>query len=177
VHDSSIYFASTNDNRITVLDQQGRTSRVITRTAPLERVTTSERSAYLDHQFPQLPNATAFRAEMDRSMIRAWKQYMVFPEFHRAFVDLRVDSENNIWVRLLPDVRSFVGNGPPFAGRPPDYVAPQRWDVLSPEGTYLATISLPRGFDIHDIGADYVLGVWCDADGVPFVRLYSLTKR
>ena len=38
------------------------------------------------------------------------------------------------------------------------------------------TVVRPPGFRPHDIGADYVLGVWRDELGIEFVRMYDLIE-
>ena len=51
-----------------------------------------------------------------------------------------------------------------------------RWTVFDHEGYWFGTVRLPDGFAPFDIGKDYVLGVWRDADDVEHVRLYGLVK-
>jgi hypothetical protein len=51
-----------------------------------------------------------------------------------------------------------------------------RWTVFDHEGYWFGTVRLPDGFAPFDIGNDYVLGVWRDADDVEHVRMYGLVK-
>ena len=50
------------------------------------------------------------------------------------------------------------------------------WDVFDPTGRWLGPVRMPTGLRITDIGSDYVLGVWRDADDVEHVRMYELVK-
>lgn len=49
-------------------------------------------------------------------------------------------------------------------------------DVFDPNGTWLTTIRLPPNLEVHEIGEDYVLGVWKDEMDVSYVRMYSLDR-
>ena len=82
---------------------------------------------------------------------------------------IRLDAAGNLWVEPFFGAGIEVG---PF-------------EVFAPDGTWLGSVSVPprldRGFipDMApglEIGDDYVLGVWSDAQGVEYVRLYSLDK-
>ncbi|WP_419950443.1 hypothetical protein [Candidatus Palauibacter sp.] len=82
---------------------------------------------------------------------------------------IRLDAVGNLWVEPFFGAGIEVG---PF-------------EVFAPDGTWLGSVSVPprldRGFiaDMSpglEIGDDYLLGVWSDAQGVEYVRLYSLDK-
>ncbi len=71
------------------------------------------------------------------------------------------DAEGNLWVR--------------------EYEAPTerdvRWSVFDSAGAYLGMIrNWPARFTPFEIGPDYVLGVWRDADDVEHVQMYELVK-
>ena len=51
-----------------------------------------------------------------------------------------------------------------------------RWSVFGLDGQWLGQVHFPAGFRAHDIGEDYVLGVWEDPDEVEHVQLYELIK-
>lgn len=83
------------------------------------------------------------------------------PEHLPAFERLLVDDDGNLWVQRMP----WPGAVPPA------------WDVFSAQGQMLGTVTMPAGFRATQIGADFVLGVWTDDDGVEYVRTYGLTKE
>ncbi len=82
---------------------------------------------------------------------------------------IRLDAVGNLWVEPFFGAGIEVG---PF-------------EVFAADGTWLGSVSVPAGLErgfIPDfapgleIGDDYLLGVWSDAQGVEYVRLYSLDK-
>ena len=76
--------------------------------------------------------------------------------------DLIVVSDDNLWVQHYPRAWSkTVG-----------------WTVFSADDTMRATVLLPTALEVHEIGCDYVLGRYVDADeSVPEVRLSALTRK
>ena len=56
--------------------------------------------------------------------------------------------------------------------------ASSRWDIFAPTGKLSDVWSavLPPRFRPHEIGADYVLGVWEDELGIEYVRMYELIE-
>lgn len=84
-----------------------------------------------------------------------------YPETLPAHDELRVDLDGNLWVREY----ALPGSS-----------GPSRWHVFDPDGRLVGPVELPAGFQVLDIGGDYVLGVWRDALGVEYVRMYELVK-
>ncbi len=82
------------------------------------------------------------------------------PESIPAYGDLHTDAGGRLWVRHYPT---------------PGEDAPT-WDVFDPDGRWLGGVETPAGLVIHDIGADYVLGVWKDELDVEHVRLHRIDK-
>ena len=78
----------------------------------------------------------------------------------RVGVPLLVDEAGNLWV---PQYR-----------RPGDEIP--RWDVFDAGGVFLGSITMPRGFIVSEIGADYVLGWLTQELGVAHVLMYQLIK-
>jgi len=86
-----------------------------------------------------------------------------------ALRSIRLDEAGNLWVE-------------PFFGAGID-IGP--FEVFTADGTWLGAVPVPsglrRGFTADmapglQIGDDYLLGVWTDAQEVEYVRLYSLDK-
>ncbi len=78
------------------------------------------------------------------------------PERYAAFDRVVVDRLDHLWVHRL-----YPGD---------------TWDVFDPSGQWVTTLALPEDFMVHDIGEDYVLGVWRDELRVQNVRMYSLDR-
>jgi hypothetical protein len=99
-----------------------------------------------------------------------------------VFAELRYDAPGNLWVRhydFADAARRYV-EGPAQWGatvsatREP---APdRRWTVLDPEGALLGDVLIPARFDVHEIGPDWMLGVWRDELDVQHVRIYRIRK-
>ena len=87
-------------------------------------------------------------------------QEWTYPHFRAALDELHVDAERNVWVRT-------------FQVSPSE---PAEWSVFDPAGRWLGQVETPPGFDVMDIGADYVAGVWKDELDVEHVRVYALHK-
>ncbi len=82
------------------------------------------------------------------------------PETFPAYGGIAVSVEGYLWVRAY-DVPGNQANN---------------WSVFDAEGTLRGTVELPPHLEPLDIGPDYVLGLWRDADDVEHVRLYELVK-
>jgi hypothetical protein len=78
------------------------------------------------------------------------------PEHYPAYDQGLVDRVGYLWVRR---------------GEPPHL-----WDVFGLEGGWVANVTLPTEMDVHDIGEDYILGVWEDELDVEYVRMYGLDR-
>jgi hypothetical protein len=73
-----------------------------------------------------------------------------------AFTEMQTDPEGRLWVRRF--------------ALPWDEV--ERWGVFAREGEFLGHVEMPPGLRMHQVGADFVLGVAADALGVEQVRLH-----
>ena len=99
----------------------------------------------------------ANRGESSRADVEAAYAEMTLPATLPAYTDLRVDSEDLVWVRSYP------------RGSP----ASVQWSVFDSKGRNVAVIALPTHLEVFEIGVDYVLGRYLDpAEAIPQVRLY-----
>jgi hypothetical protein len=82
------------------------------------------------------------------------------PETFPAYQKVLIDEEINIWVReyTLPGA------------------AQATWAVFDSTGVLLGRLAAALRFEPYDIGSNYVLGLWRDADDVEHVRMYELVK-
>jgi hypothetical protein len=89
-----------------------------------------------------------------------YRQPLSLPSVVPAVDALLVDGDGNVWARRyrLP------------------WETAQRWDVLSPEGTWVAAIETPDRLTVAQIGRDFVLGTHRDSLGVERVQLFGLTR-
>ncbi len=82
------------------------------------------------------------------------------PETFPAYGGIAVSVEGYLWVRAY-DVPGNQANN---------------WSVFDAEGTLRGTVELPPHLEPLEIGPNYVLGLWRDADDVEYVQLYELIK-
>jgi hypothetical protein len=94
------------------------------------------------------------------AMLRAHLGAMDVPETRPAYGRMLVDSEGNLWVAKYS---SFP-------------VQPASWRVIDSGGGLLGAVQVPERFHVHQIGEDWILGVWRDEFGVEYVRLHALVK-
>jgi hypothetical protein len=145
------YWQGTTDAYEIVLRRADGTPERIVRRA-LEPVPV--RGAYLD----SLRRVQA--AENGPEAAKAVDQ-VELPEHLPAFERLLVDDGGNLWVQHT----SWPGAS-----------VQAEWDVFDGEGKMLGTVRMPAGFRATHVGADFVLGVGTDEDGVEYVRMYRLIK-
>ena len=86
---------------------------------------------------------------------------MTFPRTEPAFERILVDGARRLWVKDFEPV--------------PD--SPGQWTVFDPTGAMLGTVSTPPKFRVFEVGSDYVLGRWRDAEGVAYIHLFELRER
>jgi hypothetical protein len=115
-------------------------------------VTDAAREAYLAEARQEV-------SERPAEAVDRFLALMPFPDSLPAHGDLIVDSEDLLWVQDYP----IPGT-------------PVSWSIFGPEGERIATVTVPSRLDIHDIGEDYLLGVWTDEFDIPYVRLYALSR-
>ena len=97
--------------------------------------------------------------EERESLAKALNQIPV-PATFPAYEKVEIDEEGNVWVH------EFTKPGDAHA----------TWAVFDSTGILLGRLTAPPRFEPHDIGPDYVLGVWRDAADVEHVQLYELIK-
>ena len=98
------------------------------------------------------------------------------PATQPSIAVLRFDATGNLWVRAY-DMSDATESFEARTDRASPIREPnRRWTVLDSTGRLLGDIALPPRFDVHEIGDDWVLGVWRDSLDVEHVQLYRLRK-
>lgn len=148
-----IYAGANDTYEIGVYVPGAGLTRLIRRTRPNRPLT----QAIIDEvRRRNLENA---RDDNERRAIERQLAEAAFPETLPAFSDLEADAAGRLWVK--------------------DYTTgddENRWDVFEPDGRWLGTVVLPRGFNPTEIGEDYVLGIVRDDLGVERVRVHRIEK-
>jgi hypothetical protein len=84
---------------------------------------------------------------------------MPFHETMPYFSAIHVVEDGTLWIQ---EYSGFRGE------------QPTGWIVIDAEGRWLGDVEMPAGLNVHDIGSDWVLGVWRDANDVERVRLHRI---
>ena len=87
-------------------------------------------------------------------------QTMEYPETMPAYTAMQIDDTGHLWLRVF---------SPPGLNR-------ERWEVFSPDGTWLGTVAVPLGTAVTQIGSDFLLGIYRDELGTEVVRLHRLVR-
>lgn len=99
-----------------------------------------------------------------------------------AFAELIFDEAGNLWARRYDhfDAIAFF-NDEQLPGTTdvrvrdvPD--TPRTWTVFDPTGALLGNVVTTPGFVVHEIGDDWMIGVWRDSLDVEHVRMYRIVK-
>jgi hypothetical protein len=83
------------------------------------------------------------------------------PSLMPSFESLQPGPQGEVWVQEYTGLRAL----------------PTQYVVLDPTGRLKGRVQLPAGSRVRDVGADYVLLVHEDADGVASIRLHQLQRR
>ncbi|MEK9502648.1 6-bladed beta-propeller [Gemmatimonadota bacterium DH-20] len=137
-----------------VFDETGALVRVMRRSWEPVRVTDAQIAALQSRMMEGLPDR--LRPSRER-LFREWS----YPEFVAAVDRLMVDADHNVWARAYQT----------------DLPGRVLWSVFDPTGRWLGEVEVPAGLVVHEIGSDYLAGVWTNELDVQFVRVYELQKE
>ncbi|MCH7474917.1 MAG: hypothetical protein IIA27_09600 [Gemmatimonadetes bacterium] len=147
-----IYVGETGKREIEVLRFDGTVERLIRWEGSDVAVTGADRAAFRDELLITLRRPER-RADYER-----WLAEVPFPDIMPAFRALAADSSGRIWVQ---EWNRATDNE-------------DRWLVFAPDGQLTATVAVPVGQTILDIGEDVVLTLWKDELDLEYVRLYHV---
>ncbi len=116
---------------------------------------------------------------IDRDFIRAYTQQRLAAAGSRAR-DVRVELARAVFADAFPAHEGTILVDPSGNVWVLDYPGAadqtRAWSVFDPDGRWLGDVQLPRELRVTDVGTDYLLGVWRDADGTQTVRAYALDR-
>jgi hypothetical protein len=121
-----------------------------------------------------LPNRAVTRADIDRfrepdpeagpgssDLFNRVLDALPLPSHFPAYAGIRVDAEDNIWVRRYAWPEGESG---------------EEWHIFDPEGRWLGAIMMPAGFSLERVTTDEVLGIFRDDVDVEHLRAYRLKR-
>jgi hypothetical protein len=150
---------------IRVYSPDGALKRIIRRQWIPPKITSAEIDRYADAWSRRWITSTGAAAERERREFRA----SPFSEILPAFAQLIADRSGNLWVREA----KVADAGADGSYTTPPLVA-STWNVFDTQGRWTMNVTMPPRFAPTEIGADYVLGIARDGDGVETVVMYRL---
>ena len=147
-----IYVGETGKREIEVLRFDGSVKRLIRWEGSDVAVTGADRAAFRDELL------TTLRRPERRADYERWLAEVPFPDRMPAFRALAADSSGRVWVQ---EWNRATDNE-------------DRWLVFAPDGQLTATVAVPVGQTILEIGEDVVLTLWKDELDLEYVRLYRV---
>lgn len=147
-----VYVSTAEDFEVSIFSFGGRKIGSIREKAEHVALDRTRRKAFID---------AAVEASRNGERSRSFYEGLEYPKFLPAYANLLVDADENLWVQDYPD---------------PAGTRASQWRVYRWDGTLLNRLETPRGLEVFDIGADYMLGVAQDELGVERVRMYRLYK-
>ena len=161
VRGASIALGPTDEYLVGTLDADG-TLHVVSAEAPRQPIREGAREAWVDGWVARFSSRREQREW--RGRYEAFLASDVAPETLPPFKSLALQEGGRVWMEVY-DPAHEEGQ-------------PSSWIVAEPSrrGDLEGVVELPPGFEPHDIGADYVLGVWRDELGIEYVRLYDLIE-
>ena len=157
---------------IRALGPDGALRRIVRRDHTPVHTTPAYREAF----FREFLRERGFSPEVANSEEEALEQVrrtmgdIPLPETLPAFATVLADATGHLWVREF----SILDGEFEIPGR--ETSPGPLWTVFDPDGHVLGFVETPPGLDIHQIGADYILGHATDEDGIEYVRLWPLSR-
>lgn len=151
-----LHLARNHRSEVLTLSPEGELLRVLRRERVPRPVTEADIEVEVERRLS--------RAEQDewrKRLRRAFRELTEYPETMPVLSDLQVDAAGNLWVEEY---------------RPPAEGGPSTWSVFGPEGRLRAEVELHPGFDPHQIGNGWILGVAEDEFDVEHVRLHRMAR-
>lgn len=150
---SCVYAVSGDEPEVRVTDARGGQRWSVSVGAQADPVTDAQFQAWIAMQL-------ADASPEEQALGRAILQETPRPDRLPLYNTLIVDSEGLIWLETYTPPTGASG----------------RWRLLDPAGMTVATVELPAGLAVFQIGRDFVLGRFEDAAGRELVVLYNLSR-
>jgi hypothetical protein len=148
---------------VRVIGSDGQVERVIRRRWTPVRVTRRDIDQYVTEWAERWIKTTGPEAEREKRDLRDDPYADEVP----AYSQFLADRTGRLWVR-----EAHLADAPGAGQLATSPLVPSVWSVFDRVGRWLGDVTMPARFLPTDIGADYVLGVARDADGLETVVRY-----
>lgn len=154
--------STTDRYEIKALARDGTIARIVRRDHESRAPTAAEIDAWIEEQVHVPPDMLT--SELEEEQERERQRYRDYPVVERipAYSSIVIDRLDHLWVEEyeVPGARR------------PDVL----WTVFDPGGRVLGYVETPEGLVIHEIGEDYILGLWRDELEVEYVQVWALER-
>jgi hypothetical protein len=137
-------------------DTLGTLIRILRVDEPVRRVTKQDLDRFIEARI-------AINGEEWAGYLRSGYEELPLTEIMPSFQSLLVDTEGWLWAQTYEPFRAIDD--------------PAKWMVFEPGGMVCGTVRMPASLQIHQIGADFVLGLWRDDLDVQHLRRHQLVRR
>ena len=142
------------------------TAAILRRSEPIREVTSADVDAYIEWMIARNMSGGRTREDLE-PYIPGWREDPMASTLP-VLQSIHLDPAGNLWVEPYSPHGAEV---PPL-------------DVYTADGDWLGSVAVPPGLDLDsrglgtpfEIGEDYILGLWQDAQNVEYVRVYGLEK-
>ena len=145
--DSTMWYGPGDRLELRELAFDGTLQKIVRLDRPPVAVTEADKDAFREGYFAQVQ----VRGPPSASLLRRVEDAF-FPDLQPAHFDIEIDPQGNVWVQ---DYYSFT-----FA-EPVD----RTWTVFNSDGIYMGDVVIPKGLAVHEIGDEYVMGLWTGPPG------------
>jgi hypothetical protein len=152
---SQVYVGDNARPEIRVYGRDGALQKIIRASYAPVTVTEADRTAQAEQNLERWA-ASPLRG-MPRQMmeqIEGWIRNATYADRFPPYETFRLDGAGNIWVQEFAPGR------------------PQQFQVYGPGGEFVVHAVLPPDVRPLDVGRDYMVAAWKDADGLEHVRVY-----
>ena len=110
----------------------------------------------------QITRMVEFRQPATRQQVAEFWKRVPRPDAMPSYGDLRADELDRIWVQTYRSRSEELAEHP------------QEWSVFSPDGTRIASLTVPFDLVVRDVAFGHVTGVRSDEYGVTRVEVYQV---
>lgn len=165
-YDDGFVFARGDHPEVRIHGPDGSLRRIVRWGGQPPPVNAADLEAYRAWYLERAGGADALDAELQARLSERLTG-PIHPERRPALSNLLVDDEGNVWVE---DFRWVEPTEVPPEPRP------AVWNVLDPEGVWIARVEVPAGFLVTAVQGGRVHGVLVAPDGTRSVRVHPLVR-
>lgn len=162
---TALFVGYGSEYSIRVFTPMGKLTRIIRRAWTPVPITKSDANTFVVEWSKRWANEPGAEGDKAREDIRNDPKSTKVP----AYSQLIADRVGRLWVR-----EAHLADAPRAGNMSTSPLVPTVWSIFDTAGKWQGDVTMPAFFFPADIGANYVLGVARDDDGVETVVMYSL---